>query len=401
MLRTLKNYPTTINLLLSGALILTLARAITLPYLVIYLASRFHLDVADIGLVIGSSLILGSVLSLYGGFLVDRIASYRLILGCCAVFSLGFIGTFAARELWLFYLCLVLINLAYAVLDIAVKAGFARQLPVAERSEAFSIKYTLSNIGYAVGPFLGAGLATLDISLPFLLSSGLGAGFFCLYLALGDRHLNSRDATHPPTAFLALGKQLLRDYRLVCFTLGGLLSAVVFGQFSAYLSQYLMVTTSPEATYRIISNLVATNALLVITLQYSIGRRISQRHLGRWLAAGLSLFMLGVGGFALATSLPLWMLSMALFTLGEIIVFPAEYMFIDSIAPEPLRGLYYAAQNLSSLGGALGPILCGMLLATQPPHAIFYMLALFIIAGGLFYCLGAANPGQARARAAG
>jgi len=137
----------------------------------------------------------------------------------------------------------------------------------------------------------------------------------------------------------------------VCFTLGGLLSAVVFGQFSAYLSQYLVVTLSAEATYRIISTLVATNALLVIGLQYAIGRRISQRHLSRWLALGLGLFLLGVAGFGLATSLPLWVLSMVVFTLGEIIVFPAEYMFIDLIAPEHLRGLYYGAQNLSNLGG--------------------------------------------------
>ena len=357
----------------------------------IYLSSAFGLQVSDIGLVIGSSMILGSLLSLYGGFLVDRTPSYRLILACCALFTLGFIGAFSARQLWLFYLCLVLVNLAYAVIDIAIKAGFAQRLSVEQRSEAFSIKYTLTNIGYAVGPFLGAGLARLDISLPFLISAALGAGFLAIHMRWGDRQLNAAGPTPAPLSFAALGKQLLRDYRLVCFTLGGLLSAVVFGQFSAYLSQYLVVTTSAQDTYRIISTLVATNALLVIALQYAIGRRITQRHLSRWLALGLGLFLLGVSGFGLATSLALWVLSMVVFTLGEIIVFPAEYMFIDLIAPEHLRGLYYGAQNLSNLGGALGPILCGMLLASHPAHWIFYMLAAFIIAGGLFYWLGAAN----------
>jgi len=391
MLRTLKSYPKAINLLLAGTLVLTLARAITLPYLVIYLSSAFGLQVSDIGLVIGSSMILGSLLSLYGGFLVDRTPSYRLILACCALFTLGFIGAFSARQLWLFYLCLVLVNLAYAVIDIAIKAGFAQRLSVEQRSEAFSIKYTLTNIGYAVGPFLGAGLARLDISLPFLISAALGAGFLAIHMRWGDRQLNAAGPTPAPLSFAALGKQLLRDYRLVCFTLGGLLSAVVFGQFSAYLSQYLVVTTSAQDTYRIISTLVATNALLVIALQYAIGRRITQRHLSRWLALGLGLFLLGVSGFGLATSLALWVLSMVVFTLGEIIVFPAEYMFIDLIAPEHLRGLYYGAQNLSNLGGALGPIPCGMLLASHPAHWIFYMLAAFIIAGGLFYWLGAAN----------
>ncbi|MGR3885407.1 MFS transporter [Pseudomonas sp. 1152_12] len=397
MLATLKNYSAPLNLLLSASLVLTLARAITLPYLVIYLSSNFGLSIADIGLVIGSTLIIGSLLSLYGGFLVDNMSSYRLILTFCAVFTLSFVGAYRASELWLFYLCLVSINLAYAVIDIAVKAGFGSLLPVDQRSEVFSIKYTLTNIGYAVGPFLGAGLAGLDISLPFLLSAGLGAGFFFVYFVWGDRGLVSVEKNLPPTPFLAVGKLLLRDYRLVCFTLGGVLSAVVFGQFTAYLSQYLVVTTTAQATYRIISTVVATNALMVISLQYSIGKRISHQFLNLWLAGGLALFILGLGGFALSTTLIVWVISMAIFTLGEIIVFPAEYMFIDNIAPSHLRGMYYAAQNLSNVGGALGPVLCGIVLATQPAHTIFYMLMLFVMAGGALYWLGVALAGKATA----
>jgi MFS family permease len=164
---------------------------------------------------------------------------------------------------------------------------------------------------------------------------------------------------------------------------------VVFGQFTAYLSQYLVVIATPESTYQIISTVVATNALMVISLQYAIGRRISHRHLNLWLAAGLSMFMMGLAGFAQSTSILFWVISMAIFTVGEIIVFPVEYMFIDRIAPDNLRGMYYGAQNLSNLGAALGPVLCGVVLATQPPHYIFYMLALFIVAGGMFYILGA------------
>lgn len=389
MLTALKNYPSTVNLLLSASLVLTLARAITLPYLVIYLSGRFGLSVADIGLVIGSTLIIGSLLSLYGGFLVDNLSSYRLILVFSGLFTMGFLGTFLAREIWLFYGCLVMINLAYAVIDIAVKAGFGELLPVAERSQAFSIKYTLTNIGYAAGPLIGAGLARLDSSLPFFMSGALGAAFFFSYLVWANQDLSVVEKNRAPLPFLAVAKLLSQDWRLVCFTLAGLLSAVVFGQFTAYLSQYLVLTTTPEFTYRIISAIVTTNALMVISLQYTIGRKISQRHMNLWLSAGLSLFILGLAGFALSGTALFWIISMAVFTLGEIIVIPAEYMLIDKIAPNHLRGAYYAAQNLSNLGAASGPVLCGFVLATQPPHYIFYMLALFTLAGGGFYLLGA------------
>lgn len=395
MLATLKNYPTTVNLLLSASLVLTLARAITLPYLVIYLAGNFKLSVADIGLVIGSTLIIGSLLSLYGGFLVDRLSSYRLILAFSGLFTAGFLAAYNARDFWLFYLCLVSINLAYAVIDICVKSGFGSLLPVAERGEVFSLKYTLTNIGYAVGPFVGAAVARLDIGLPFLMSAGLGVGFFFIYFVWGDRRWATVEQSRQPTPFLAVGKLLLRDYRLVCFTLGGLLSAVVFGQFTAYLSQYLVVTTTPEAAYRIISTVVATNALMVISLQYTIGKRISHERLKLWLVGGLSMFILGLAGFGLSTTLIFWVISMAIFTVGEMIVFPVEYMFIDNIAPNHLRGMYYGAQNLSNIGAALGPVLCGMVLAAQPAHYIFYMLALFIIMGAMLYLLGASIANDA------
>ena len=63
MLATIRNYPRTVNLLLSATLLLTLAKAITFPYLVIYLTHHFTLDITQVGLVIGSSLIVGSLLS--------------------------------------------------------------------------------------------------------------------------------------------------------------------------------------------------------------------------------------------------------------------------------------------------------------------------------------------------
>ncbi len=394
MLATIRNYPRTVNLLLSATLLLTLAKAITFPYLVIYLTHHFTLDITQVGLVIGSSLIVGSLLSVYGGFLVDRINSYRLLLWMSVLFVLGFIGTLVAQNIWTFYSCLILINLAYAVIDIAVKAGFASLLPEDARSEVFSIKYTLTNIGYAVGPFFGAMVAKMDISLPFMLSALLGAGFFLLYWRWGDRTLTTVDVAQKPVSFLAVGRVLLQDRRLVCFTMGGVLSAVVFGQFTAYLSQYLVITTTAQHTYSVISAVLTTNAVMVIALQYVIGRRISHRYLSQWLIFGLSMFMLGLIGFALSTSVLWWVLAMAVFTVGEIIVFPAEYMFIDRIAPDHLRGMYYGAQNLSNLGAALGPVLCGLVLAKLPAHMMFYMLGMFIVAGGVFYFIGSSLKGS-------
>lgn len=362
MLAALKGYPASVRLLLTTTFTLTVARALTLPYLVVYLADNFQLPVGQIGLLIGGALIVASLLSLYGGHLVDTVRNHTLVSASTLAFALAFMVAVASRSVWLFFTCLVLINLALAVVDIAAKAGFCALLPVEQRAEVFAIKYTLSNVGYAVGPLLGVAMLELDNHLPFIASALTGLGMCMAYWRLGDRGLQASAQEQPSVGFSQVALGLARDRRLVCFTLGGVLSAVVFGQFTAYLSQYLVVTSSASEAARLVGYLVTTNAVTVIALQYLIGRRIGRQQLMPWLMAGMALFIAGLLGFAMAGSIVAWCLAMLVFTLGEIIVIPAEYMFIDLIAPEHLRGVYYGAQNLSNLGAALGPVLVGFAL---------------------------------------
>ncbi|CAM3117806.1 MFS transporter [Pseudomonas plecoglossicida] len=388
MLAALKHYPAAVRLLLVTTFTLTVARALTLPYLVVYLADNFQLSVGHIGLLIGGALIVASLLSLYGGHLVDILPNHRLITSSTLLFALAFVTAIASRSAGLFFLCLVLINLTLAVVDIAAKAGFCTLLPVERRAEVFAIKYTLSNVGYALGPLLGVAMLELNDHLPFVASALIGLGMCVAYWRLGDRGLKTSLQAPPSAGFAQVALGLAGDRRLVCFTLGGVLSAVVFGQFTAYLSQYLVVTSNASEAARLVGYLVTTNAVTVIALQYLIGRRISRQRLMPWLLAGMALFIAGLLGFALAGSVLAWCLAMLVFTLGEIIVIPAEYMFIDLIAPEHLRGVYYGAQNLSNLGAALGPVMVGFALGQWWPGAIFYLLVMSVILAGVFYWLG-------------
>lgn len=394
MLAALKRYPLQVNLLLCGTFLLTLGRAITLPFLVIYLSTAFGLSVNHIGLMLGGALFGGSLLSLYGGYLIDRMPSFGLILGFSACFVAAFIGMLASSQLWLFFLFLLGFNFAYSVTDVVVKTAFGRLLAAGEQSRAFSIRYTLINLAYAIGPFVGAGLAHLSQELPFMVSATLGTLFLLAFLRYGDRGMRPAEGVAPPS-FLAVMGVLSKDHRLMYFTIGGVLTAVVFGQFSAYLSQYLVSTSTAEYAYQVIQTLLGVNAVTVIALQYLLGKRIDNEHLQRWLIIGLGLFLLGIVGFGLSRNLVHWGLAMAVFTLGEIIVIPAEYMFIDRIAPAHLRGVYYGTQNLANLGGALGPVLVGVFLTLLAPHWVFVMLGGFIIASGFFYVAGASLPASA------
>ncbi|MDR2306050.1 MAG: MFS transporter [Paucimonas sp.] len=395
MLRALKGYPAAVRLLLFTTFTLTTARAITLPYLVVYLSTHMALSIGETGLLVGGAMFLASLLSLYGGHLVDTLRSHTLIVASSVIFALAFVGIVASTSAVPFFAFLVLAYLAQTVVDIAAKAGFCALLPEDRRGEVFAIKYTFNNIAWAVGPMLGVLLIETDDHLPFLVSALIGLGLGLVYYRLGERDLRSQREGGPAVGFAQVVLSLLRDRRLVCFTLGGVLSAVVFGQFTAYLSQYLVVTLQdPAEVARLASYLVTSNALTVIGLQYLIGRRIDRQQLMPWLMAGMLLFITGLLGFSMAASAPAWCLAMLVFTLGEIIVIPAEFMFIDLIAPEHLRGVYYGAQNLSNLGAGLGPILVGLALEHIVPVAVFYLLIGSVILAAVFYGLGTRGARQ-------
>ena len=131
---------------------------------------------------------------------------------------------------------------------------------------------------------------------------------------------------------------ILRSDRRLITSLSAVPGAVVFGQFTGYLSQYLITVSSAEFAYRIIGLVMIVNASIVIALQYLLSRGMRQENMLRWLALGTLFFIVGLLGFMMAGQMVwLWLAAMAVFTLGEIIVIPVEYMFIDFIAPPHLK----------------------------------------------------------------
>lgn len=390
----MKGFPPLINALLASSLVLTIGRGVTLPFITIYLTGHFHLLPKSVGIILGASLAVGIFASLYGGYLVDKFNKNTLILISILLFALSFFAIPWIPRPGGIIVVLAILHTAYSVLGITIKACFADGLPVAQRIKAFSINYTLVNVGWAVGSSLGVMVAGLNPLLPFYLSGGL-ALLTVTALSFGLR----RQGTASPGAtelapiaapdFRQTLAILRNDRRLIYFTLGSTLGAVVFGQFTGYLSQYLILVSNAEFAYQVIGAVMIVNACIVIALQYLLSRGMRQENMLRWLVLGTLFFILGLIGFSLAgQSLWLWIAAMAIFTLGEIIVIPVEYMFIDFIAPQHLKGSYYGVQNLSALGGAINPVLCGFILSYAAPHMMFLMLIAAALFSLLFFFLG-------------
>ncbi|WP_253563417.1 MFS transporter [Pseudomonas laurylsulfativorans] len=385
-------YSPLIRRLLVCSLTIVVSRAITSPLLTLFVSDKLGLNQQDVGLLLGIAVFVATLLSLYGGYIIDRFEKRRLLVLSMASSAVGLVLLTFADNLYLTTLTLIVTETASALFLIGSKAILSDNLPVGQRAKAFSLSYTLTNIGYAVGPMIGVLIAGVFASAPFLIAAAIA--FFSMFLMTGiPIGPASAPATAQAQSFLKTLVTLKNDRTLITFTAGCLLSTVVHGRFTFYLSQYLLATSNAKHTMDVMAALLACNAISVILLQYQVGRFLKREQLRQWIVAGTGLFILGLIGFSLADSLVSWCVAMFIFTLGEIIIYPAEFLFVDTLAPEELRGSYYGAQNLAALGGALSPVICGFMLMHTPAPSMFYALSALAAVGGLLcYMSGRRGP---------
>ncbi|WLG42330.1 MFS transporter [Pseudomonas sp. FP1740] len=377
-------YSLVIRRLMICSLTIVVSRAITSPLLTLFLSTKLGLNQQDVGLLLGIAVFIATLLALYGGYIIDRLEKRRLLILAMLSSAIGFVLLTFAENLYLTTAILVITETASALFLIGSKAILSDNLPMGQRAKAFSLRYTLTNIGYATGPMLGVVIAGVYPIAPFLIAGGIA--FFSIFLMSGiPRDPDQTPVIGQPQSFLKTLVTLKNDRTLIMFTCGCLLSTVVHGRFTLYLSQYLLVTHDSKRALETMAALLACNAISVILLQYQIGRFLKREQLRYWIVGGSSLFILGLIGFSLADGLVSWCIAMFIFTLGEMIIYPAEFLFVDTLAPEELRGSYYGAQNLAALGGALSPVICGFLLMHTPAPTMFYALSALTAMGG-FLC---------------
>jgi len=375
-------YSPLIRRLLICSLTIVVSRAITSPLLTLFVSDKLGLNQQDVGLLLGIAVFVATLLSLYGGYVIDRFEKRRLLILAMLSSAVGLVLLTCAENLYLTTLTLIVTETASSLFLIGSKAILSDNLPVGQRAKAFSLSYTLSNIGYAVAPMLGVLIAGFFASAPFLIAAAVA--FFSMFLMTGiAKDPGAAPLIGQTQSFLKTLVTLKNDRTLIMFTAGCLLSTVVHGRFTFYLSQYLLTTGNPKHTMEIMAALLACNAISVVLLQYQIGRFLKREQLRYWIAGGTGLFIVGLIGFSLADSLVSWCMAMFIFTLGEMIIYPAEFLFVDTLAPEELRGSYYGAQNLAALGGALSPVICGFLLMHTPAPTMFYALSALAAIGGL------------------
>lgn len=348
-----------------------------LPFLVLYLVRRGY-----------TTLQAGAVVSLYGagsllasmagGYLADHLGRRATIATSMFTSALILIALSQAQRLPAIAILTALAGLTAELYRPASGALLADLIPEGRRVTAFALYRLAINAGFAMGPAVAGFLADRSFLWLFVGDALTSLIFGVLVLVALPPGARMQSAEVRQTGAVRV---ILRDRVFVRFLLASLAIAFVYMQVVSTFALHVRDSGFSNAVYGI---LVSLNGLLIIVLELpttSITQRLRPRPV---IAGGMLVVGLGFGLTALAHTVPALVLSVAVWTCGEIVGAPVGSAYVADIAPSHLRGRYQGAWGLTwGLAAILGPALGTRLYAWSPDGFWSLCTVLGVVAAGL------------------
>ncbi|MGW7100143.1 MDR family MFS transporter [Streptomyces sp. NPDC054838] len=399
--------PPLARLLVAGSGIMMLANSISIPFLAVFLHQELGLAPGTIGFVIGSSVFFAIFAGLVGGSLSDILGRTPLLLLALLGVVAAFIGFYFSHTLLSVFLFNALLSLSSSSFGPVAKALLSDLLPQERRVKWFSYQYLSVNIGFSVGPMIGALTGLSGGRETFLIAAAVYVLYFALLgLTVTLRPTAGPAPTRQPADESKLFGQVLKglgdsfhalatDRKLLCLIVAGVLLEAVHGKISGILAQHLSLGFDDGV--KILGYLLTTNAVTVVVFQLLASRIAQKREPVPSIVLGGLLMFAGTLGFGLSHDPWQFIAAMVLFSIGETFIIPAEFAIIDRIAPEDRRGSYFGAQTIAQLGGFVGPFTGGLVLAWYGGTVMFLVIGSFALLSVLIYLVvGRRIPGLAR-----
>ncbi|MBE4575717.1 MFS transporter [Vibrio navarrensis] len=375
---------------LSGTLLARTSYFMAWPFLIVFLYQDYGASAAQIGGMLAGSAIVGALTGLYSGYLSDKFGRKWVMVCGSLVAAAAYSGIALASELWHFYFLILLAGLMRPMIEAPAKAVLGDNLAdVKDRELAMNIRYFLLNLGGAIGPLLGV---TIGLSSPqhlFYITGVTYLLYTCwLFFGIERKQAFSKPDPSQLPNFRATLKVISRDAIFVKLMIANFLMMFVYAQLDSSIPQVIVRSDIIDAA-KIVAGLVLVNTMTIIVFQFPMLKWLEHVPLFARTRIGMILMALAQVGFMLTPAdTPLgWGLACFVMSLGEVIAFPTLNVQIDRLAPAHLRGSYFGAAALYSLGFAVSPLIGGMMLDSLSSNWLFGLCFVLCLAMILLYWL--------------
>ncbi|WP_039633915.1 MFS transporter [Streptomyces sp. 769] len=351
--------------------------AFVATFLALYLTVERGYSASYAGLV-GALYGLGGVVSSVGaGVLTDRLGRRPTML-------IGQVSTAASVALLGFMTDPVAIAVVAGLVGMAtnasrpaVQAMMADIVAPEDRVRAFSLNYWAINLGFAFSS-TAAGLIAEHGYLALFLGEAtlvLACALVVFFKLPESRPEAGGAADDPASSGAAAGAErvsmltVLRDGRFMTVVGLNLLLALLFQQ--AYVSMPVSMGRAgfSSADFGLV---IAVNGVLIVLLQIPVTRFIEHRSPAVLLVGSALLAGYGFGMTALAGSVALYAVAVAVWTLGEIINSPTQMGLVIRLSPLHGRGRYQGMYALSwSVASLAAPLLGGTVIDRYGPDVLW------------------------------
>ncbi|MFX3623555.1 MAG: MDR family MFS transporter [Ectobacillus sp.] len=377
------------------------------PFMAIYFSET--LGKGSAGLLLVLSQLLSVAANLVGGYLADTFGRKRMMVIAAFVQSASFVIFAIANSPWIE--SPVLTFIAFSVIGImgslyypASAAMVADLVEEEKQNSVFAVFYTAVNINVVLGPILGAYFFfthRFELLLASVIINSAVTWFFMKSLqeTLPPRTKEADSKKEAWTSFLV---QQVKNYGVIfqdrvffLFILSGIVVAQTFTQMDLLLAVYIKESVPTQTLLNVTINgeklfswVIAENGFLVALFTVWITKMTDRFNEKFVFVLSSTIYGISMLLFGNTVSVLGMIIAMALFTLAEIMVVGIQNSFISKVAPEYMRGQYFAAASLRwSVGRTLAPIAIPMTgwIGYQATFAVIAALA--FVSAFLYWCM--------------
>lgn len=345
---TFNEYPQSFKVLAAATFIDRVGGTMIQPFYSLYIAQKFGVNMTTIGLLFGIWAISGVVGNMLGGALTDKIGRKTMLVAGLVLSATSAILMGIVNNLMAFALISTVVGLLSDIAGPARGAMTTDMLPAEKRAEGFGIIRVVGNLAWIVGPALGGLLATKSYMLVFICDAV--ASIITALIVIWKIPETKPQATEEAEketllqTFKGYG-QVTSDKLFMAYVFISMLLIFVYSQMYSTLSVYLNQQHAiPAKGY---GWLMSMNAILVVLFQFSVTRNTKKKPPMHMMALATLLYGIGFSMIGFVDQYWMFMIAMAIITLGEMVHIPTSSGLIANLAPEDKRGRYNAFANLS------------------------------------------------------
>lgn len=382
------------------------------PFLTIYFADEFGKNKA--GLLLVFSQMFSVLANLMGGYCADRFGRKRMMVLSSIGQGLSFLLFAFSSSPWLNSPWIGFISFAIAGVFgsfywPASQAMVADVVDEKDRSHVFAIFYTSINIAVVIGPILGA-IFYVHYRFQLLLVAAVVCILLGLILAKWTRETapfqknSSIDIDGKWYYFL---RNQLNDYSLIIkdktfllFIVAGVLAGQTFMQLDLLIPVYIKEVVKNQSLFTIgdwsffvkgtqaFGIVLAENGLLVALFTLSITKWMDQFQERNVFVLSSVVYAISIIFFSQTHWIWGFILAMALFTFAELMGAGLQQGFVSKLAPEHMRGQYFAAASLRfTISRTIAPLSIPMTVWIGYGWTFFVLSILALFSAGMYWAM--------------